>query len=178
MATTTSPAGKSGWLDRVAIALAVVCGIHCLVTPVLLVVLPILATTFWTDSDFHLWMLGLVLPTTALAIFSGCRRHKDKLVASLAVGGLSLLVMATTWEQLSPRSQGNIVSQSPTDHSVLAESCGSCCSLEEIEGEGSIQFAGFSISFPSFLNLLGGLVLSLSHLRNFRLCRSSNCCCG
>jgi hypothetical protein len=47
--------------------MVVICGIHCLVTPLLLVALPILATTFWVDQNFHLWMLLLVLPTTSLA---------------------------------------------------------------------------------------------------------------
>jgi hypothetical protein len=92
---------RKGWLDHLAISMAVICGIHCLVTPVLLVALPILATTFWVDEHFHLWMLFLVIPTTTLAILSGCRRHKDKWVLAMAGVGVSLLVTALVAERSS-----------------------------------------------------------------------------
>ena len=41
-----SLSARRGLLDRLAISMAVVCGIHCLVTPILLVALPIIGTTF------------------------------------------------------------------------------------------------------------------------------------
>ena len=75
------PKAGQNWLDRAAIAMALVCGIHCLVTPILLVLLPVIGTTFWANGDFHLWMLVLVVPTTVLAAISGCRKHRDRMVA-------------------------------------------------------------------------------------------------
>ena len=66
-----------GWLDKLAISMAAVCAVHCLLTPVIIVLLPIVATSFFVHQDFHLWMLFLVIPTTSLAIGMGCRKHKD-----------------------------------------------------------------------------------------------------
>ena len=89
--TATEQSHDHGWLDRVAISLAMVCAVHCLVLPVLIILLPIIATSFFAHENFHLWMLLLVLPTTGLSIFMGCRRHKDKWVAALTVAGLLFL---------------------------------------------------------------------------------------
>jgi len=53
-----------GWLDTLAVGMSLLCAVHCLLTPVLLVFLPILGGTFWVSNNFHLWMLLLVLPAT------------------------------------------------------------------------------------------------------------------
>jgi uncharacterized membrane protein len=86
--------GSDKPLYRLAISMAIICGIHCLVTPILPVALPIIATTFWVDENFHLWMLLLVIPTTSFAVWSGCRRHKDKFVVTAAALGLCILLKA------------------------------------------------------------------------------------
>lgn len=95
----TPPAGTSvsKWqyaLDGVAMSLAGVCGIHCLLMPVLLITFPLLGSSLFTHGAFHQWMLAAVLPTTALAILLGCRRHKDLWVLLLSLGGFALLCFA------------------------------------------------------------------------------------
>ena len=52
------------WLDRLGVGMALICAVHCLLTPVLIVLLPIIASSFWVDSEFHLWMLLMVVPLT------------------------------------------------------------------------------------------------------------------
>lgn len=169
-------------LDRVAISMAVICGIHCLVTPILLVVLPILATTFWVDENFHLWMLLLVIPTTTLAVWSGCRRHKDKWVVASAALGLGILVTALIAERLDhahghdtfhAHSQGmeadSDVSREPgTDTHSPARP-------ESSENGGGTQAKTASLSWHALLNTLGGIFLVAGHVRNFLLCRKDSC---
>ncbi|MFP6900492.1 MAG: MerC domain-containing protein [Opitutales bacterium] len=82
-------------LDGVAMSLAGVCGIHCLLMPVLLIAFPLWGSNFFVDLAFHKWMLIAVLPTTGLAILLGCRQHKDFLVFLLSIGGFALLCFAT-----------------------------------------------------------------------------------
>ncbi|MDE0821371.1 MAG: MerC domain-containing protein [Opitutales bacterium] len=81
-------------LDGIAMSLAGVCGIHCLLTPLLLIAFPIIGSSFFMNEAFHMWMLIAVLPTTGLAIFLGCRRHKDFPVILLSIGGFILLCIA------------------------------------------------------------------------------------
>jgi hypothetical protein len=61
-----SARGTSGWFDLFAVVMSMICAVHCLVTPIIIGVLPMLATTFWSDQHFHLWMLVLVVPTAVI----------------------------------------------------------------------------------------------------------------
>jgi hypothetical protein len=178
----------SNSLDRIAISMAVICGIHCLVTPVLLVALPILATTFWVDENFHLWMILLVIPTTSLALWSGCRRHKDKWVLAAGAMGLGILVMAIMAERVSKangqyqiiESGFQIATHKEKPGSSAHAAKGGCCPLHPAEGASSEKSDAVktkSASFPGYvlLNMLGGLTLAAGHTRNFLLCRKRNC---
>ncbi len=168
--------------------MAVICGIHCLVTPVLLVALPILATTFWVDENFHLWMILLVIPTTSLALWSGCRKHKDKWVLAAGAMGLGILVMAIISERVSKanaRYHGaaaslHVETQKENPGSASHAAGGGCCPLHPAKGASSEESDAVkdkSASFPGYvlLNMLGGLTLAAGHTRNFLLCRKSNC---
>jgi hypothetical protein len=84
-------------LDRVAIGLSGLCALHCLVTPIGIVLFPILAASFGSDERFHLGLAMLVLPSSALALVLGCRRHRDAGVLALGVLGLMALVLLAAW---------------------------------------------------------------------------------
>ncbi len=177
-------------LDHLAISMAVICGIHCLVTPVLLVALPIIATTFWVDENFHLWMLLLVIPTTSLAIWSGCRRHKDRWVMAAAALGLGILVTALITERMV-HAQNHSQSVEASLHASSTPNAGidsrahvagdGCCALHPAQavssdnGETTAKTSTASLSGHALLNTLGGLFLVLGHTRNFMLCRKQKC---
>ncbi|MGJ3241865.1 MAG: MerC domain-containing protein [Opitutales bacterium] len=78
-------------LDLGSLALAGICSVHCLLTPVLLVGFPVVGSTVLSDGHFHAWMLAAVLPLSILAVLVGCRRHKDWQVFVRLAVGLSLL---------------------------------------------------------------------------------------
>lgn len=174
--------------------MAFVCGIHCLITPILLIALPILGTTFWSSSNFHLWMLCFVLPTTALASISGYRMHSNKSAISLTIVGVALLVTATFWERASLQENSDNVTHTSESSSGVSywaiqklsvvanesesslaagESCGSCCVAPSKANETpSLSIAGVTFSSPILLNFLGGLFLIRGHWLNFRLCKN------
>jgi MerC mercury resistance protein len=88
-------------MDKTAIALSTACAIHCLSLPVLIIILPILSTSFLGDESFHRLLLWFVFPTSVFAITQGCRRHKDLLV--FVFGSLGLMILfgtATLGEQI------------------------------------------------------------------------------
>ncbi len=80
--------------DGLALALTGVCGVQCLLLPVLLIFFPILGGSIFMQDHFHLWLLAGILPAALIAVFLGCRRHKDKWVMGLSVVGLSVLMLA------------------------------------------------------------------------------------
>lgn len=84
---------KSTTLDQAAILLSGVCLVHCLLTPVLITLLPIISLSVMVeDLLFHQLMLWIVLPTSAVALFLGCRKHKLFSIAATGVVGMLILV--------------------------------------------------------------------------------------
>lgn len=157
--SSTRTCRSHGWLDHFAIGMATVCAVHCLLTPVLMIALPIIATSFFAHEDFHLWMLLLVLPTTGFAIFMGCRRHKDRMVAVLSALGISILFSALVHERMHNAAH--------VDAQLHAAHCVSC--ERDVFSEPLPMHAG------GWINTIGGLLLAGAHVRNFRLCRKENC---
>ena len=153
--TSKSRCVSHGWLDSLAISMAVVCAVHCLLTPVLIILFPILATTFWVQEDFHLWMILFVLPTTGFAMFLGCRKHKDSFVVGLSAFGLACLLAVSMYESFFHFSQ---LSQSGSE-------CVKCA-------QGGLNNY---LSMTTFVNTLGGFLLAGAHVRNYRLCRRLQC---
>lgn len=144
-----------GLLDSLAISMSMICALHCLLTPVFIVSLPILATSVWIHEDFHLWMILFVIPTTSLAVFMGCKKHKDKAVFFLSMIGLILLSSVAVYETVF--------------HSELVFSEHSQCAHCTARSNGSILTAS------TFINIMGGILLSSAHVRNYILCRQLRC---
>ncbi len=169
------------WLDRTAIILAVLCGIHCLATPILLVALPLLANTVWVSEHFHLGMLLLVFPTSLLAAFSGCRRHRDRFVIGCIVAGLAVLSFATLAE-LTSHGAATPPEAAEAEATHLAQAhgeaagCAACCPVDATDS-ATIASAGPASLWTgeALLNSLGGLFLVIGHARNFWLCRRHRC---
>ena len=78
--------------DYTSISLAGICVAHCFLMPVVLILFPVVGSTFVFEEIFHEFMLLLVIPASATAIFLGCRRHKDSNVIMLGASGLGLLL--------------------------------------------------------------------------------------
>ncbi|NQY43878.1 MAG: MerC domain-containing protein [Legionellales bacterium] len=142
-----------GLLDLLAVSMSFICAIHCLLTPIAVALFPILSTTIWVKHDFHLWMILFVLPTTATAVFLGCRQHKDKVILILSIIGLGLLITVALYEAFS--------------HYILLahHDC-----ANHGHGHGDEIFTNSVI-----VNIMGGILLSCAHIRNYWLCRKSRC---
>ena len=152
-----TPKAKScvshGWLDSLAISMSVICAVHCLLTPVLIALLPIISTTF-----------GYMKLSSLDGIFSGaynfyrgvygCRRHMTK-VALLSITGLAFILFIAIYQY--------------SFHAGNPDAdCGICPSCSQL-GFGNV----FNVT--TVLNSLGGLFLASSHFRNYKLCRRADC---
>ena len=78
--------------DKLAMLLSSLCVLHCLLTPILLIALPSLASAaILNDETFHQVLLFFVLPIGAIALVLGYIHHKNKWVAVAGAFGLTLL---------------------------------------------------------------------------------------
>jgi hypothetical protein len=82
--------------DVFAVSCSSLCAVHCLATPVLLTLLPVLGATILGGEAFHVAILWLILPTSLAAVLLGCWRHKDLYVVLLCGLGLAVIVVAAT----------------------------------------------------------------------------------
>jgi hypothetical protein len=151
-----------GWLDSLAIGMAGVCAVHCLLMPLLIVLLPIIATSFFVHQDFHLWMLLLVIPTTSFAIFMGCRKHREKWIVALSAVGLAVLSADLAHE----RSVHAAYAAEHAGHDHAAHVHGPSCIHNVAENP---------VNAWAWINTFGGLFLAGAHVRNYRLCRKTDC---
>ncbi|MBY6190335.1 MerC domain-containing protein [Microbulbifer agarilyticus] len=80
--------------DKAAIGLSILCTAHCLLVPLLILLVPSIATLTIAGEQFHQWMVAAVLPTSIYALAMGCKAHKQYRFAAMGVAGLALLVIA------------------------------------------------------------------------------------
>lgn len=80
--------------DILAVSLSVLCILHCLLVPILVIALPSMTALFFTDEAFHIWMVIAVIPISLIALFNGFKRHSSAKFLSIGIIGLVLLVSA------------------------------------------------------------------------------------
>ena len=86
-----APPCRQRLLDGFAVTASMLCLVHCLVLPILLIALPVLATMLAVPEAFHAVAFAVALPTSILAMASGHARHLRRVPAILAGTGLVLL---------------------------------------------------------------------------------------
>ncbi len=84
----------TSYTNNLAIGLSALCVIHCLATPLLLVLLPSLAALQLDNEAFHSWLLAGVIPTSLFSFFVGCKQHQFYRVIIIGICGLLFLISA------------------------------------------------------------------------------------
>lgn len=77
--------------DRVGISTSVICVIHCLLTPFLVIFLPFVGSTL-VHGWFHTVVVAIAVPVAVGALWSGYRRHHQRAV--LIWGALGFAAIA------------------------------------------------------------------------------------
>jgi hypothetical protein len=80
--------------DRFSMGLSLACAAHCLLTPVLLAIVPSVAALGLENEAFHLWIVIVVIPMSIFALTLGCKKHKRYQVLIFGIFGISLLIAA------------------------------------------------------------------------------------
>lgn len=78
-------------LDGFAVTASLLCLIHCLMLPLLLIAVPVLATMLTIPESFHAVAFAIAVPTSLLALAAGHARHRRRMPALLTVVALALL---------------------------------------------------------------------------------------
>lgn len=81
------------WLDGFAVGASAACLVHCLALPLLIATLPVLAGMLAIGEGVHGAIFVAAVPTSALALFAGHRRHGQ--FTPMAGGALGLTLLAS-----------------------------------------------------------------------------------
>jgi len=87
------PAARPRLADLTGIVLSFTCLTHCLALPLALLLAPALSRWIALPEGVHAAILLLALPTAAIAMRDGWRRHRRIMPAVLAAAGLGLLAL-------------------------------------------------------------------------------------
>ena len=85
--------GRQQLYDGVAIGASLLCLIHCLALPAVVLLLPTLGVFLAVPEEFHLWALGVAVPTSILALTTGYRRHRWLTPTLIVAPGIILLAL-------------------------------------------------------------------------------------
>lgn len=80
--------------ESVAISASLLCLVHCLALPVLLLLLPGMLGLFAQSEQFHYAALALVVPAALAAFWLGWRRHRARRPMLLGALGTICLIVA------------------------------------------------------------------------------------
>ncbi|MFC4254160.1 MerC family mercury resistance protein [Altererythrobacter xixiisoli] len=81
-------------VEGAAVSASLLCLLHCIALPLLLLLLPGMLGLFAQSEAFHFAALALVIPSALAAFALGYRRHRKLLPPLLGVIGVASLVAA------------------------------------------------------------------------------------
>lgn len=81
-------------IEGAAVSVSLLCLVHCLALPFLLLLLPGVIGLFARSAAFHYAALAFVAPAAFAAFWLGYRRHRARRPAILGLAGVGCLIVA------------------------------------------------------------------------------------
>lgn len=171
------------WLDRVGIGASLLCAVHCLAAPFLLLLLPA-AGSIWSHPAVH-WVLAvLVVPLALWVLYNGYRKHGSKLtLVAASLGALLILAgLVSPMVHTDPVVEFSVpaIFGEPAAPPVAAAetTCTEAC-CPSITHDAANSASIISMPPGGLLTLLGSVLLVLAHASNLISCRcfSKDECC-
>jgi hypothetical protein len=118
--------------DRLGMGLSLLCAVHCLVAPLIILSIPLLARYYLVHPLFHFLLALAIIPVGLLAFLSGIRHHHNWWVLVLGIPGLALVTMVPymvhvlkfDWNEQIWMVVGSLLLMSA--HLINRKSCVSC----------------------------------------------------
>ena len=82
------------YFDLIGISLSGMCLIHCVLTPLFIMMTPLIGAGFWSSHGLHESIIYLIIPTAVIALAVGCTRHRDFWVGFIGFIGICVLTIA------------------------------------------------------------------------------------
>ncbi len=144
---------KNQLSDKISICLSICCILHCIALPLLILLIPSLASFWINDENMHVVLVLLAIPISFFAMAKSLRKHHSYKCISLAGIGLLLLVSAIFMHDIGFSGEHGHVGE--IGHSDNAQEHDEHGALGEI--------------LETIFTVLGGIILLGAHLLNIKL---------
>jgi hypothetical protein len=155
------------WRDRLGVCLSALCMAHCLLTPLVLAVVPLGTAIGLWHSGVHLVFLFIVPLIAAIAFVPGWRLHRDSRVWIFAAIGFVFLLAGSQVGFLFGGEGFGAEQVLHLDHIGHSSSAG----LHDADSQG---FRWGVLAAELFFTSLGGFFFIRAHLLNRKLCACCN----
>ena len=156
---------KKQFSDKLSICLSICCILHCIALPVIILMVPSIASLWINNEKVHVILVLFAVPISLFAMAKSLRIHHNYKCISLAVIGLSLLVSAIFMHDINFGSESSHIGHEEVAHHEEAG--------HKEAGHGHHEHGGIGETLETIFTVLGGLILLGAHYLNIRSIRES-----
>ena len=151
---------KKQFSDKLSICLSLCCILHCIALPAIILMIPSFASLWINNEKVHVILVLFAVPISLFAMAKSLRIHHNYKCISLAIIGLSFLVIAIFMHDINFGSESSHIGHEEATHHEEAE-------------YGHHEHGGIGETLETIFTVLGGLILLGAHYLNIRSTRES-----
>ena len=149
---------KQQFSDKLSICLSICCILHCITLPLVIIILPSVASFWISNENVHVILVILAIPISLFAMGKSLRKHHNYRCIALAILGLFLLVVAIFMHDIG----------------LNGEHGQNVYGREEKNNHAHDEHGGLGETLETIFTIIGGLILLSSHFLNIRFAKQSN----
>ena len=107
---------KKQFSDKLSICLSLCCILHCIALPVIILMIPSFASLWINNEKVHVILVLFAVPISLFAMAKSLRVHHNYKCISLAVIGLSFLVIAIFMHNINFGSESSHIGHGEATH--------------------------------------------------------------
>ena len=162
---------KEQFSDKLSICLSLCCILHCIALPAIIFIIPSFASLWINNEKVHVILVLFAVPISLFAMAKSLRIHHNYKCISLAVIGLSFLVIAIFMHNINFGSESTHIGHEEVTHHEEARH--KEATHHEEAGHGHHEYGGIGETLETIFTVLGGLILLGAHYLNIRSIRES-----
>ena len=173
---------KKQFSDKLSICLSLCCILHCIALPAIILMIPSFASLWINNEKVHVILVLFAVPISLFAMAKSLRIHHNHKCISLAIIGLSFLVIAIFMHDINFGQESNHIGNGEAPHheeegheevAHHEEAAHKEAAHHEETGHGHHEHGGIGETLETIFTVLGGLILLGAHYLNIRSIRES-----
>ena len=164
---------KKQFSDKLSICLSLCCILHCIALPAIILMIPSFASLWINNEKVHVILVLFAVPISLFAMAKSLRVHHNYKCISLAILGLSLLVVAIFMHDINFGTESSHIGHEEATHQEEVGHKEATASHHEEAEHRHHEHGGIGETLETIFTVLGGLILLGAHYLNIRSIRES-----